>query len=90
MSHTPGPWEIHYEYDLSGYPCFFIHGFSGDQKRDEDTLCANARLIAAAPELLEALKEAKEFIENQQLPEKEWARVLDKSVAAIKKATGAA
>lgn len=34
---------------------------------------------------MEAIKEAREFIENQQLPEKEWVRVLDITVAAIAK-----
>lgn len=33
-----------------------------------------------------ALKEAKEFIENQQLPDVEWSRVLDIVVAALAKA----
>ena len=32
---------------------------------------------------LEALRDAKEFIENQQLPCEEWARILDITVAAI-------
>jgi len=34
---------------------------------------------------LEALRDAKDFIENQQLPCEEWARILDITVAAIAK-----
>jgi len=48
---TPGPWQTHVGHDATGYPCFFIHGMSGDAKRDVTTLEANARLIAAAPDM---------------------------------------
>lgn len=61
MSHTPGPWTEH--------EGFIIGRFNSDNEihdicdprcapADADTICemdANARLIAAAPELLEAL-----------------------------------
>jgi hypothetical protein len=40
----------------------------------------------AAEEMAMALWEAKEFIENQQLPDAEWSRVLDVVVAALAKA----
>jgi hypothetical protein len=55
-NHTPGSWEVHVGSDVTGYPCYFIHGFSGDQKRDVRLHDANARLIAAAPDLLAACK----------------------------------
>ena len=55
-NHTKGPWETHVGYDATGYPGYFVHGFSGDEKRDDAIHAANARLIAAAPDLLEALK----------------------------------
>ena len=57
MKHTPGPWN----YDRSGYSLYVNSGrelvtaLSMDGKRLE-TSEANARLIAAAPDLLEALK----------------------------------
>ncbi len=38
--------------------------------------------------LADALAEAREFIENQQLPDAEWSRVLDVVVAALAKAEG--
>jgi hypothetical protein len=79
--HTPGPWAI--DQDLSGAPVilptlengrFAICAMYGPQKGH------NARLIAAAPELLEALKNAIEIIEGTGL---------DASIqrAAITKAT---
>lgn len=58
QKHTPGPWETHFGFDETGYPCFFIHGMSGDAKRDHAVLANDAHLIAAAPDLLAALKEA--------------------------------
>jgi len=54
-AHTPGPWSARFDHDATGYPCYFLHGVSGDEKRNVQRLAANARLIAAAPELLEAL-----------------------------------
>jgi hypothetical protein len=61
-------------------------GGSGAISRSILDVQANARLIAAAPELLKALKSAKEFIENLQLPHEEWSITLDSLVAAIAKA----
>lgn len=51
---------------------------------------ANANFIAAGPTTHNALKKAKEFIENQQLPDAEWSRVLDIVVAALAQAEGKA
>jgi hypothetical protein len=64
-AHTPGPWSIDAAGDifagreLIAIPCGFNYG----NYRDADDggkaeFDANARLIAAAPELLEALQEA--------------------------------
>lgn len=54
--HMQGPWETHHGYDVTGYPCYYLHGVCGDGKRDTAVHEANARLIAAAPDLLDALK----------------------------------
>jgi hypothetical protein len=61
--HTPGPWEYHFVRKVwavicpSGGPIVYTTGSinpgSKDQKVEDE---ANARLIAAAPELLDALK----------------------------------
>jgi hypothetical protein len=53
--HTPRPWQTSIGHDARGYPYFYIHGMSGDQKRDVETLNANAQLIACAPDLAVAL-----------------------------------
>ena len=65
--HTPGPWRVYQEWV---HPCF---DHQGQEKTNGDTaICeplgpnkwANARLIAAAPEMYEALKKAEQFIAN--------------------------
>ena len=71
MKHTPGPWNIlrkrpmqmtgnfHQVTDDDRYPAAFIPAWDnpgpGEEDGTEEAL-ANARLIATAPELLEALK----------------------------------
>lgn len=64
--HTPGPWEAKIDPELEQ---FFIRASNGDkvahaaifkgrpiERRSDLEIESNARLIAAAPELLEALK----------------------------------
>jgi len=84
-NHTPGPWAV---FDFSRDMILDSNGdliaVIIDGKSDETKL-ANARLVAAAPDLLEALEEAlKEFLfdcyDDHPLAEK-WR-------AAITKATG--
>jgi len=91
--HTPGPWylEEHYltvqvndeEVDFHGNPIKFIIA------RANDT--ANARLIAAAPELLEALQTLTKWA-NVAGCDREEGSILDNNIkaarAAIAKATG--
>ena len=61
MSHTPGPWEVYGNSDeglsvrssaIPGAVCFMAWIFQDTKGEGE----ANARLIAAAPDLLAALK----------------------------------
>jgi hypothetical protein len=100
VTHTPGPWR---EYERSGL-WTYIKSESGvlvggayhdsllmDDLEESD---ANARLISSAPELLEALKEAKELIQFFH-GDPAW-EIYDSSSpemkrlnAAIAKATGA-
>lgn len=77
--HTSGPWVIYGEDEVSdGVPTVEI-ATGGDNYQcianvaaswvDDDLIIndetyANARLIAAAPEMLEALKRAEKFIQN--------------------------
>ena len=75
--HTPGPWtEVGRYIETHGY--ILCEMFSARTREERD---ANQRLIAAVPELLEALKNAIEIIEGTGL---------DASIqrAAIAKATG--
>ena len=74
--HTPGPWNISPPCELSPRYSVYHNGPLVYVERGED-----ARLIAAAPDLLDALREAVEIIEGTGL---------DASVQreAIIKATG--
>lgn len=92
--HTPGPWRelVTRIDDANGYQiCHLdLHGKS-EAERD-----ANRRLIAAAPDLLEALKEAEPMLDamlkniTRYLPEYRNMPALAQARAAIKKAEGQA
>lgn len=62
QKHTPGPWKV-YERVSNHDSDSWIKGPDGEQiasgigHEDEPQQLANARLIAAAPELLEALQD---------------------------------
>jgi hypothetical protein len=86
-AHTPGPWELIQE----GWDGQFIYGFDsrvhGGSKRfiaevslDFDGAEDNARLIAAAPDLLAVLKKIRDYHVNHH--------VIFEIDSAIKKATG--
>ena len=95
--HTPGPWKARkgfhadtieiFHPDKSVKPPFYpceIATIASD--RDTAKAKANARLIAAAPELLEALQAFVKYADdvNDDSPE------LDRARSAIAKATGGA
>lgn len=104
MKHTPGPWKFYHEVfraqissrkiieiqDSNGIPIVKWSGFDGIDRPKKETI-ANARLIAAAPELLDALDE---MIDAFPVEEKEGLRnviqriALGKAKAAIAKAEG--
>ncbi len=81
--HTKGPWEAknHHIYceDTN------IHIADICRARDGDWSPANAKLIAASPELLEACKEAKRMYDEIQ-PKGGWQSVDDLLTDAITKA----
>ena len=89
--HTPGPWSFYTEPQPNGCPvvgsnglliCMLGHSVRmADQK---EIALANARLIAAAPELLEALKD----ILSNCLDSDGLSRAYENARAAIAKATG--
>lgn len=90
-THTPGPWD-----------CMFADGINVRHpiiRGDKGTICqsawmgnadetnANARLIAAAPDLLEALTRLVD-IDDGNMGVIGWDAVIDAARAAIAKATG--
>ena len=87
-AHTPGPWEAVNESDPRGQPsvmyrglvCILSHSPAGrlsvvtdGRSCAPDEWAANAALIAAAPELLEALWAAKQMI-DVALPCFDWGK----------------
>ena len=96
-AHTPGPWDFDDYADHVSY-------FSDATKRKGDydfrvefpdempkaEAEANACLIAAAPELLEALEDMAELVEanlvTHEVHDNAWQEVFDKALAAISKA----
>ena len=72
--HTPGPWSFYTEPQPNGCPIVGAKGLmiaqlahSINYNDQAETAIANARLIAAAPELLEALKTAHAHIADDVL-----------------------
>lgn len=95
-AHTPGPWWIHREYST-----MYIEGKARDERVVQEVAAvgpkeggseqqaADARLIAAAPELLEALRglHADVRLNNLDHENSHW---MTRAHRAIAKATGAA
>lgn len=66
MVHTPGPWDV--QDPLGGGPNEWIFAdglYIAEVDGEREEADANARLIAAAPDLLAALKDAVEYLELQ-------------------------
>ena len=105
--HTKGPWEIRralhpvdgeFDYaigaELDGKRYCIAEAFArvGDNVRPD--AAANARLIASAPDMLAALRDAMDFMEeriNRELggetPDAREAAVIESARAAIQRAT---
>ena len=69
--HTAGPWDFTIDPRHTGIITFgnsdiIIGELYGNDISQEDTL-ANAKLIAAAPELLAAIKRAEHFMQSQPI-----------------------
>lgn len=70
--HTPGPWITSYDGSINTDAGTFICGFRWDSYKEftEGNNSANARLIAAAPDMLEALEDARQLVVNiLEIPE---------------------
>ena len=88
---TPGTWRI-IEDEFEGEQWLWIEsgnqsicGFSDPETGVDETDRANARLIAAAPDLLETLREVEAYAINVRWSD---SLLLDRIRAAIKQATG--
>lgn len=92
--HTPGPWEIKRHFD-PGYKFISAQKHTAlaqvvwcIEDEDRSPECeANAHLIAAAPELLDALCYLLEASSGQG-PHDQWLAAMDQARAAILKALG--
>lgn len=100
--HTPGPWRVHEDIPSDSY-CPLIEaenpeGYSVDIANVSrpatgglDSMEANAKLIAAAPELLEALKLCAMLINKRVTAGKvsvDFLKIQNLAFSAIAKATG--
>jgi hypothetical protein len=90
-SHTPGPWTVEECWSQTCGAGHQIKECRGDEYSDE--FAANARLIAAAPDLLEALRTIWKMIAKGQLKrdtsndsEPDWALRQIPFVLALKQA----
>ena len=86
--HTPGPWAVDASL-CTVHHLLFQHPLDNRNKIASVTSEANARLIAAAPELLEALTSIVEFW-DANVPADYLSEQHKAARAAIAKATGAA
>lgn len=91
-AHTPGPWvavgcQVEVLSDSIPDICNANPETFGQHGRSDNERCANARLIAAAPDMLQVLQELEESSEY-------WSEyfvplgIVERINAAIKKATG--
>lgn len=97
FKHTPAPWRCHDKRpNCSGYSIFGNDGqyiaFVGDSDQ-LSPIDANAHLIAAAPELLESLRELVSAMVRYEIDAGESApvkheKMMNKARAAITKALG--
>jgi len=82
-AHTPGPWEVTPRGNVATQSAVIAKLPTGQPSRE-----ANARLIAAAPELLEALKRLLSAGMGRRLNVVECGEEIDRAKAAIAKAEG--
>ena len=89
--HTPGPWKANFAISGSVYIFGGDRNFACvfDEWRDEANQEANANLIAAAPDLLEALEELLSMCQRQEdFHDDDDGCMFERASAAIAKARG--
>ena len=95
--HTPGPWEVvvnpystgRYVYSADNRRLAIVNEKDAGLEADESR--ANARLFAAAPDLLDALELLMDYQNGPPLPSygHRWNEAMELARAAIAKAEGA-
>lgn len=79
--HTAGPWEVDYYddivVDINGDFVASTIVYYVDRRRTPEENRANSELIAAAPELLEALRDAEFIIRKLSINPKEIGGMMD-------------
>lgn len=94
MKHTSGPWHIEHEYNIFSEHQRLVAsagGYTTNADNGEHVIenMANARLIAAAPELLEACRAAVERFEDIDADYDIWSYgTVNELKAAIAKVEG--
>lgn len=89
--HTPGPWHTDQQGIRDAEGNLLAESFADIDKdipSGETEQLANARLIAAAPELLEACWAVKAYMTGREESYKQAANAIDKVTKAIAKAEG--
>ena len=88
--YTPGPWKFLKEFGRVETESEVIAYVAGRVKPEFEIAFANGRLIAAAPELLEALEAIVASAHNGNEPGQTWIMIagglIDSAEAAIRKA----
>lgn len=96
--HTPGPWIPYYAVYLpknvfkvgkdrgKGFQCIADCSYETTHGADGEEALANAKLIAAAPDLAEALKAVIEYFGHSALSNYEYPDHIQKARAALAKA----
>lgn len=82
MKNTPGPWEVKCSSAMSGV--YTVRAHNGVPWGDQDE--ANARLISAAPELIEALKNLYDAVTDERADAAFLLAAQEAARAAIAKA----
>src|SRR5690554_4441232 len=85
--HTPGPWA-HRNGRIFAADHESLTIANVARSADGDYSPANARLIAAAPELLQSCRGMLHALEKDCRDTDQWAALMGEAVAAIAKATG--
>lgn len=89
MNHTPGPWEVEIPGEVDEHyavlDCFGHTASVYGHPEQTSVALANARLIAAAPDLLDAVEELLIYLADWNDPDNETCQ---RARAAVAKAKG--